>query len=147
MRVEPLPSPIMICLPDNGRKRSRLYWMMHSRHSVVQSITTSTQEDVTVTISALADHLYVKCDGDVKADGDTVSIGESTYGKTGKLIYTASGTKTYILAVLSEDRTTVENTMTFQYRVGNIDRTAPTAVWEPGCSMERKWWRFRKTVL
>ena len=48
------------------------------RHSVVQSITTSTKEDVTVTISALADHLYVKCDGDVKADGDTVSIGEST---------------------------------------------------------------------
>ena len=100
------------------------------RHSVVQSITTSTQEDVTVTISALADHLYVKCDGDVKADGDTVSIGESTYGKTGKLIYTASGTKAYTLAVLSEDRTAEERTMTFQYRVGNIDRTAPTAVWE-----------------
>lgn len=100
------------------------------RHSVVQSITTSTKEDVTVTISALADHLYVKCDGDVKADGDTVSIGESTYGKTGKLTYTESGIKAYTLAVLSEDRTAEERTMTFQYRVGNIDRTAPTAVWE-----------------
>lgn len=100
------------------------------RHSVVQSITTSTQEDVTVTISALADHLYVKCDGDVKADGDTVSIGESTYGKTGKLTYTESDIKTYTLAVLSEDRTAEERVMTFQYRVGNIDRTAPTAVWE-----------------
>ena len=100
------------------------------RHSVVQSITTSTQEDVTVTISALADHLYVKCDGDVKADGDTVSIGESTYGKTGKLTYTESDIKAYTLAVLSEDRTAEERVMTFQYRVGNIDRTAPTAVWE-----------------
>ena len=100
------------------------------RHSVVQSITTSTKEDVTVTISALADHLYVKCDGDVKADGDTVSIGESTYGKTGKLTYTESGIKAYTLAVLSEDRTAEERAMTFQYRVGNIDRTAPTAVWE-----------------
>ena len=100
------------------------------RHSVVQSITTSTKEDVIVTISALADHLYVKCDGDVKADGDTVSIGESTYGKTGKLTYTESGIKAYTLAVLSEDRTAEERTMTFQYRVGNIDRTAPTAVWE-----------------
>ncbi len=100
------------------------------RHSVVQSITTSTQEDVTVTISALADHLYVKCDGDVKADGDTISIGESTYGKTGKLTYTESDIKAYTLAVLSEDRTAEERAMTFQYRVGNIDRTAPTAVWE-----------------
>ena len=100
------------------------------RHSVVQSITTSTKEDVTVTISALADHLYVKCDDDVKADGDTVSIGESTYGKTGKLTYTESDIKAYTLAVLSEDRTAEERTMTFQYRVGNIDRTAPTAVWE-----------------
>lgn len=100
------------------------------RHSVVQSITTSTKEDVTVTISALADHLYVKCDGDVKADGDTVSIGESTYGKTGKLTYTESDIKAYTLAVLSEERTAEERTMTFQYRVGNIDRTAPTAVWE-----------------
>lgn len=100
------------------------------RHSVVQSITTSTQEDVTVTISALADHLYVKCNGDVKADGDTVSIGESTYGKTGKLTYTESDIKAYTLAVLSEDRTAEERAMTFQYRVGNIDRTAPTAVWE-----------------
>lgn len=100
------------------------------RHSVVQSITTSTQEDVTVTISALADHLYVKCDGDVKADGDTVSIGESTYGKTGKLTYTESDIKAYTLAVLSEDCTAEERAMTFQYRVGNIDRTAPTAVWE-----------------
>ena len=100
------------------------------RHSVVQSITTSTKEDVTVTISALADYLYVKCDGDVKADGDTVSIGESTYGKTGKLTYTESGIKAYTLAVLSEDPTAEERTMTFQYRVGNIDRTAPTAVWE-----------------
>lgn len=100
------------------------------RHSVVQSITTSTQEDVTVTISALADHLYVKCDGDVKADGETVSIGESTYGKIGKLTYTESSIKAYTLAVLSEDCKTEESTMTFQYRVGNIDRTAPTAVWE-----------------
>ncbi len=95
-------------------------------HNITYSHTIDTKENVTATIAAQAENLYIKADA--MAGTESVVISGQTYYRTGSLIYTQNGAKAYTLAVLNEAHTQVLSEMTLNCYVRNIDREAPIPV-------------------